>query len=527
MFSVCLGYTLNLLKRYFFREYKMAPGGCAQADKKFVLGLVIRLLIFISIVLTIVVAYMSRTWGIVWDAAVSHYVAWLISQGSVPYRDIFDFQFPGTYFIHFFVIQFIGGADIHWRLFDLSCLVVINIFIVLYCRPFGRLSGWVGVALFSAFHLYNGPLYIGQRDYLVLVFTLPALYCLVRRMERGMGVALIAGGGLLLGCAVSIKPYVVLLCFFLLVIFVTRAIRAGGSWFRDSVVLTASCSFVPVVLMLWLWRNDGLAPFLDILFNYSLPFFSKFVFQQFTQKQLISFLGIPYIEIATVAFVSLVFCFKLKEHRLRCFLPVVGMVYGFFHFYLQVRNSYQLYPLVLFMFLCIASWTSALRRSYPAVLKCTMALVLAHVCLLALYRTSICLIDPPAFHITKFKSTQMLKADLKDKVGRDQTVQVMDFLSGMVHGLYELELRQPTRFLFDLQFFHDIDQPYIQSLRLEFLKALREDPPAFFVLSTLSWPIPGYERLDAFPELAAWLSAYYRIETENDYYRIYRYEGMQ
>ena len=122
-----------------------------------------------------------------------------------------------------------------------------------------------------------------------------------------------------------------------------------------------------------------------------------------------------------------------------------------------------------------------------------------------------------------FPCKEQLVADLTGRVSGDETVQVMDFASGNIHALYTLRYKQPTRFLYDLHFFHDIDAPYIQKLREEFLQDLKNRTPMYFVLSSVSWPISGYERLDVFPELADWLSEYYVLESENSCYRLYRY----
>jgi len=476
---------------------------------------------------TLLLVYRSRTWGLLWDAAIWHYVAWLITEGAVPYRDVFDVNFPGTYIIHLFVIKCIGGGDVHWRIFDLLCLAATNVFIVLYCRPFGRLAGWIGVALFSAFHLYNGPMYIGQRDYYLLLFVLGALYCFASGLEKNKAVIPIAVSGLLLGAAFTIKPYVGLLCFVLLLVVVAHRLRAGGGWFKQAGVFTLCCCLVPVLLLLWLAMTGGLQPFFDILFNYLLPFYSKFVFQPMTRSSLLVFLGIPAFELVIIVALALAVLFADREHRMRRLLLVIGMGYGFLHFYLQVRNFYQLYPFVLFMFLSIASWAGALRRRLPRVLKCAMVLLMLHVCLLALYRTSSAVIGTPKFHITKFKCTDELAAALTGRVSDSQTVQVMDSISGGIHALYNLRVKQPTRFIYDSHLFHDIEQPYIRKLRFEFMDALTANPPEFLVFSATSWPLPGYGRLDTFSELAEWVQNFYRIEVENDWYRIYRYDGMQ
>jgi len=40
--------------------------------------------------------YLSLDWPLINDGPLMHYVAWLMHQGAVPYRDIFDMNFPGT-----------------------------------------------------------------------------------------------------------------------------------------------------------------------------------------------------------------------------------------------------------------------------------------------------------------------------------------------------------------------------------------------------------------------------------------------
>src|SRR5713226_6304925 len=65
------------------------------------------------------VGWLSLPWPLIHDVPIMHYVAWRISQGAVPYRDLFDMNFPGIYLVHLVVLKMLGSGDAAWRLFDL------------------------------------------------------------------------------------------------------------------------------------------------------------------------------------------------------------------------------------------------------------------------------------------------------------------------------------------------------------------------------------------------------------------------
>ena len=56
----------------------------------------------LAVVVTLVgwLAWRSLGWPLVHDAPLMNYVAWRIAEGAVPYRDLFDMNFPGVYLLH-------------------------------------------------------------------------------------------------------------------------------------------------------------------------------------------------------------------------------------------------------------------------------------------------------------------------------------------------------------------------------------------------------------------------------------------
>jgi hypothetical protein len=101
------------------------------------------------------------------------------------------------------------------------------------------------------------------------------------------------------------------------------------------------------------------------------------------------------------------------------------------------------------------------------------------------------------------------------------TVQVMDTTAGGIHALFRLGLRQPTRFIYDFHFFHDVGDSRIEALRAEFLAGLTAGHPAAVVILEESWPVPGYDRLEAFPALRRTLDEAYTVAVEGVGYRIH------
>jgi hypothetical protein len=112
-------------------------------------------------------------------------------------------------------------------------------------------------------------------------------------------------------------------------------------------------------------------------------------------------------------------------------------------------------------------------------------------------------------------------AALRPLVAGGGTVQVLDTTEGGIHALFRLRARQPSRFLYDFHFHHDVGHPYVRRLRTELMGALQARPPAAVVVFERGWPAGGYERLAGFPELQRWLLDSYRLAEESDGYRLY------
>jgi len=116
---------------------------------------------------------------------------------------------------------------------------------------------------------------------------------------------------------------------------------------------------------------------------------------------------------------------------------------------------------------------------------------------------------------------RVLVHELGTRLDPGDTVQILDTTGGGAHALLRLRLRQPTRFIYDFHFFHDVETPVVRALRAELIDGLDRHPPRFIVLFERGWPSGGYERIDAFPELARRLATRYDVVAAREGFRLH------
>ena len=467
----------------------------------------------------------SRAWPLIHDAPLMHYIAWIIAEGGVPYRDVFDMNWPGVYLLHGAVLRFLGPGDTAWRLFDLGWLVATCSLLAAYGRHVG--DGWSAVAaalLFGLYHLSGGAWHAGQRDFLLCLFLLLGAWGVARGTEAGGSGALLAGG-IALGTAMTVKPHAAL--FWVLCTAIAARDRSVALSFARSagLVLTGGL-MVPGAVFGWLAWRGGLGFFVDGLAGYVVPLYSQVGRDALWAAVTEHAFGRPLALLMT----GLVMLALLTPPPIRSaykVLAVMGALYGLAHFVVQGKGwEYQLYPLVLF---CCALVPAAVIRwrsgDWPRLLdlfgaRRPLALVVWTLLVVVLGVKGVEALDA-SWIADKARRVAAITRDLAPLAGSGATVQVMDTTAGGVHALLILGLRQPTRFIYDFHFFHHVDDPRIEALRAEFLRALVAGRPAAVVVLEEGWPHPTYGRLDAFPALGRLLDESYTVAAEGRGYRIY------
>jgi len=472
-------------------------------------------------VLVLVLLVLSLSWPLIQDAPVQHYIAWRIGEGDVPYRDLYDINQPGVYVLHLALLRTLGAGDAAWRAFDIAWLGATAGALALLARPWGAVPA-AGAALgFAAYHLAGGAWQAGQRDYLMCVFLVAGALGVVRWLEQRGGAWSLAGAGLALGAAIGLKPYAVLFVGALGVIVIVAAVRrrdvAEAS--RSVGAYIAGGLIVPVALGTWLALAGGLRAWADIVFGYALPVYGHL-------GRSAPWLGhrwLGWIPLGLAACGALVTALLARRTDARHLVAAIGVAYGVINYVGQAKGSeYHLYPLATFVCLLAFSALKPALTAGRAWLNVAFTAILA-VSLVLLTTKGLEASDAPWIW-DKERRVRVLVDDLSRGLAPGDTVQVLDVADGGLQALLRLHVRQPTRFLYDVFFFHEPERPVVRAIRSEFVAALEARPPRFIVLMR-GWPSGDYDRLRYFPALAELLVRRYDVVVTREGHRLYARRG--
>jgi dolichyl-phosphate-mannose-protein mannosyltransferase len=470
------------------------------------------------------VGWLSLPWPLIHDAPILHYVAWRISQGAVPYRDLFDMNFPGVYLLHLLVLKTLGAGDPAWRLFDLLWLGVTSLLIGALARPWGRLAAFGGALFFAAYHLGGGAWQAGQRDFLLCPFLLAGALGVVRWWERP-GKWTLLWAGLALGAGATIKPHATLFALALILLVLAAPPRDGGSRWLAPATLVGGILVVPLGIVCWLAAIGGLGAWREIVVDYLLPLYSRLG----RPASWTVYRWLLWPAIAVVLALSIGHALVSRRLTFRHAVALMGLGYGLLHYVGQGKGwEYHLYPLAAFAAVLLFSEVAAVLSERRAVVGAPLVAVLAILVVLvgrsgAVTANADWIWDKERMvrGLTHDLETLRKPGDLEGLLRPGDLVQVLDTSDGGVHALLRLGLVQPTRFLYDFHFFHDTDHPVIRALRAELIAGLDLSPPRFIVLFRRGWPSGREERIKGFPELARLLAERYVVAVGREDYVIY------
>lgn len=456
----------------------------------------------------------SLGWPLVHDAPILHYIAWRIGDGAVPYRDLFDMNQPGVYVLHLAVLRLLGSGDLAWRAFDLAWLAATALAVAAVAAPWGSVAAAGGGLAFAVYHLAGGAWQAGQRDFLLCPFLLLGVLGVARWLEHRGRLASLACSGAAMGAAVTVKPHAGLLAAALGVIVAVAVLRAGGAA-PALATYAATASLAPAAALAWLGAAGALGAWRQAVFEYLLPLYSRLG----RDAPWAIHRGEVWIPLALGAALSVAAAASAGRLGARHALGLVGVGYGVVHYVGQGKYwEYHLHPLAAFVAVLLFAGLAPALATRPwtaAPLAGTLGVALV---LLALKGVEAA---PARWEHDKEARVGVLVEELRARLRPGDTVQILDTSGGGAHALLRLRLRQPTRFVYDFHFFHDVDTPVVRALRAELIAGLDARPPRAIVLFEEGWPTGGYERVDAFPELAGRLATRYELVADRAGFRLH------
>lgn len=464
---------------------------------------------------TLWLAWRSLGWPLVHDAPIMHYIAWRIADGAVPYRDLFDMNFPGVYVFHLAVVAWLGTGDAAWRAVDLGVTALGAGAVAALAAPWGRVAALGGASFFAAYHLASGAWNAGQRDFLLCPCLLAGALGVARWAEGG-GIRPVALAGVALGAGLTIKPHAVVFVAALLAFIVVRARGTTAPALAPAIALLAGAALAPLAVVAWLAAVGALGAWRDIVFGYLIPLYSRVT----RPADWLYFRWHAWVAIAATVGLTVARLTWSRRWTARHAVVLLGLAYGLVHFVAQRKGwEYHLYPLAAFAaVLLFAELRPALGRRRPLAATPLIAGLVAVVWLTGVKGVEAA---DSGWIVLKERRASALAAELVARVKPGDLVQVLDTTDGGVHALLRARLREPTRFLYDFHFFHHVDAPMIERLRAELVRDLAARPPALIVVWEHGWPAGGYERFERFSALERVLETGYALARQGDGYRIY------
>jgi hypothetical protein len=482
----------------------------------------------IAAVVLLLTACSSLHWRYVRDSPLMIYTGFLVAGGAVPYRDFFDMNMPGTYFIMWAFGRVFGWNDLGFRIFDLLCLASISASTFLWMRPTGRLPAFAASVAFPLWYLLRGPSLSLQREYIALVpFTaMLAIATSDTAFKPGLR-ALVSG--LLAGVAFLIKPHFLLLSLPILIVLLQHGATSPGVR-RRFTALVGGISIPLGAAFLYLLCTGSLEPFMDMAVNYW-PLYTHMTGTHTPISGVPRLLYIvnstwkgvttAYTPMAVVGLVVLI-----RDPRQRRYSWMMSGLLIAAAIYPAMAGQFWGYHWIPFYYILFCAASLAAR---PVEGWGIGGIAPAVVVLFLLFWLS-------SHSIGALVSSQQggggddpPKGGVPDEIGRflrshlrpGDTVQPLDWTGGAVHGMLMARAPLATRFMYDFHFYHHINSPYVARLRREFMNELGVRQPRFIiqVFEDKPWPA-GTNTTREFPDLQAFLERRYTTAQQGGTYRI-------
>jgi hypothetical protein len=492
---------------------------------------VVKIFLALLAVLLLVQAGFSLQWPVTHDEAPLFYEAFLMrSEGRIPYRDIFDFQMPGS-FAAYSALGLLGGfSDFRIRILDLAILSALLIVTFYAMRGFGKTPALAAAILFGLKYLQGGPSMSLQREYLLLILPASALFVGMRdSLTPRYRITL----GLLFGLAAVIKPHAAIGLLPVLLFDIADIRRRLKLTLLKAAAISifpAAAGFlIPVIVMFaWLGFTGALAPFISIAVNYW-PLYSQINGQMevnagaekmsFVLNQFWSLGGSALWLIPAGAGIY------FNQNKKTYLLASLALCYAVYPAFSGQFFPYHYIPFVYFIIL-LASLAFNLHAQRSTFTRSVH--LFSFILILFLIRPSNTFLrqiegKPIATSTDRAKEIARF---LEKNLNAGDTIQPLDWTGGALLAMLETRAHIATPYVFDFYFYHHVSTPYIKSLRADFMSDLQANPPRYIIeVTAIDKPwVSGADTSREFPELREFLNRNYSITIQKEDYVIYEFD---
>ncbi len=504
------------------------------------------LVIFLGFVTLVCLAQAaaSLSWRIEHDSPLLLYLSFLVDRfGYVPYRDFFDMNMLGAFWMNLLIGRLAGYQDLGYRIVDLAMLAVILVCTFLWMRSFNRLAAWGSAILFGFLYTSWGPLVSLQREYLLLlpisvglaVYSATGWKSWVRHLALGLAFAI--------GSLIKPQAAIGLLPFIVFEMQAEKPVRfLKPHRFVWEVWLPLGLGFaIPFgAAFLYLWKENALGSFLDMARNYW-PLFTQLNGDQVSLSggERLRYLlnGVQklrdypiWLAPALLGLFNSQLLAGLDEEQKRKARLIFWLAVCFALYTLAGGTfwGYQWIPFGYFMLQLSSLCLLELPAGLPKLARNFAPLVLIFVTLIAIGLPDLDkrLAQPPP---PRNGRVDVVVGFLERNLQPGDRVQPLDWTGGgVVQAMLIARAQVATRFVNDFHFYHHLSSPYMQGLRKEFITELKAAPPRYIISYTAEdkpW-VRGEDTTREFNNLVKFIAKNYRLVLDQDGVTIYELKNQ-
>ncbi len=486
----------------------------------------------------ILLAILSASWRLQHDTALMIYCTLLMDKfNAVPYVDFFDMNAPGVYFGYWLIVKIFGYGDVGLRIADFVILGGIMVAMWSIQRTLNRWAAWTSILLFGVLYLGEGQMLSLQRENIILLGLVIALWIAVRPKQWNIMLRAFLIG-VLFGVIFSMRPPIAITFPFILLYLIFDLEKPLSLRAVLLTVVMGLGSLIPLLATgFYLWRSGAWDAFWEMVRGYwPLYIYIDLNLHVREGADRVNYLisetlnanlnpGLM-LSSTVILFCTLIWARVSKEQR-NLILLLAGLFVAALMFPALSGKfwNYHWLPFFCFasfaagwMFLTVSQWANIPIRRIVAV----FGLVAVFIGGLMNIRIQSDVFWNPAQAIPENGSADMLSDYFHKNLKPGETVQVLGLVGGGIHALLMNQMEQATPYIYDFYFYHHIDQPFIQHIQKDFIEKLNTAKPRFVVREPYPTATFGMRDARSFPELEEFLTKNYRIaESIENHYTIY------